>query len=91
MRNAGVSGCGKAGEVTDEEWQKIISIGLTGVFNMTRAAIPHLVDSGGRIVNTASISGLRGDSAMAPYDAAQGESSIARGPPLSTTGTMGFA
>lgn len=72
VNNAGVGGVGKAGDVSDDDWQKVIGVDLNGVFHMTRAAIPHLVESKGNIVNTASISGIRGDYAMVGYDTAKG-------------------
>lgn len=72
VNNAGVGGVGKAGEVSDEDWHKVMSVDLNGVFFMTRAALPHLIESKGNIVNTASISGLRGDAEMVAYDTAKG-------------------
>lgn len=72
VNNAGVGGIGRAGEVSDEDWRKVMNVDLDGVFNMSRAALPHLVESKGAIVNTASISGLRGDKSMVAYDTAKG-------------------
>lgn len=72
VNNAGVGGVGRAGDVTDEEWRKAMSVDVDGVFNMSRAALPHLLESKGAIVNTASISGLRGDKSMVSYDTAKG-------------------
>lgn len=72
VNNAGVGGVGKAGDVSDEDWRKVMGVDLDGVFHLTRAAIPHLIESQGNIVNTASISGMRGDFAMVAYDTAKG-------------------
>lgn len=72
INNAGVGGVGKAGDVSDEDWRKVMGVDLDGVFFMARAALPHLLESKGNIVNTASISGLYGDSAMVAYDTAKG-------------------
>jgi meso-butanediol dehydrogenase/(S,S)-butanediol dehydrogenase/diacetyl reductase len=43
-----------------------------GVFNGSRAALPHLVRSKGCIVNTASVSGLGADWQMSAYNASKG-------------------
>lgn len=72
INNAGVGGVGKAGDVSDEDWRKVMGVDLDGVFFMARAALPHLMESQGNIVNTASISGLYGDFAMVAYDTAKG-------------------
>ena len=46
-------------EYSPEDWDRILAVDLTGVFNTSRAAIPHLLASGGgRIVNISSIAGL---------------------------------
>ncbi|NUL44572.1 SDR family oxidoreductase [Cellulosimicrobium funkei] len=72
INNAGVGGVGKAGDVSDQDWRKVMGVDLDGVFFMARAALPHLLESKGNIVNTASISGLYGDFAMVAYDTAKG-------------------
>ncbi|KAF2738584.1 NAD(P)-binding protein [Polyplosphaeria fusca] len=53
-------------DTTDEYWDKLVNTNLKGVFNVTRAAIPHL-KSGASIVNVSSISGLRGSAQQAVY------------------------
>lgn len=58
-------------ETTDESWTDTLETNLTGVFRTTRAALPHLVRSGGAIVNVGSISGLRAANSVAPYAAAK--------------------
>lgn len=46
-------------EYSAEDWDAILATDLTGVFNTSRAAIPHmLMCGGGRIVNIASVAGL---------------------------------
>lgn len=72
VANAGVVGAGRLGDITDAEWARVLNVDLNGVFHVIRAALPQLVDSRGSIVVTASISGLRGDYAMAAYDTAKG-------------------
>ncbi len=57
-------------ETTASQWQKILDVNLTGTFLFCKAALPHLLASGGNIVNTSSTSALAG----MPYGAAYGAS-----------------
>jgi 3-oxoacyl-[acyl-carrier protein] reductase len=57
--------------MSDEQWRKIMSINLDGVFYITRAAIPAL-RKGGAIVNLTSMAGHRGSIAHAHYAATKG-------------------
>lgn len=72
VNNAGVHVSGEPAEIDDESWDSVIATDLNGVFYGCRAAIPHLEQSRGCIVNTASVSGLGGDWQMSPYNAAKG-------------------
>lgn len=72
VNNAGIALGGKIAENTPAEWEKVMAINAGGVFNGCRAAMPHLIESRGCIVNTASISGLGGDWGMSVYDASKG-------------------
>lgn len=74
VNNAGISGVNKpTDEITLEEWNRVISINLSGVFLCTKHAIPHLRRSGGgSIVNLSSIYGLVGAPDAPPYHAAKG-------------------
>ena len=71
VNNAGIAGTAAfIWEQTDEDWQRIIAINLTGVFNFCRAVVPHMRSRGyGRIVNVASIAGKEGNPRMIPYSA----------------------
>lgn len=42
-----------------EDWQQIVGVDLTGLYNVSRAALPHLLKQGGRIVNISSIAGVQ--------------------------------
>jgi meso-butanediol dehydrogenase/(S,S)-butanediol dehydrogenase/diacetyl reductase len=53
-------------------WDRIIGVNLTGTFLMCRATIPHLLDGGGVIVNTASTAGLFGQPWSAAYCSSKG-------------------
>ena len=60
------------GDVDEKVWTHVIDLALTGVFRATKRAIPELLArGGGAIVNTASISGLFADFAIAAYNAAK--------------------
>jgi NAD(P)-dependent dehydrogenase (short-subunit alcohol dehydrogenase family) len=55
-----------------DTWNKIIGVNLTGTFLMCRAALPHLMTSGGSIVNAASTSSFFGHPWMAAYASSKG-------------------
>lgn len=73
MNNAGVLGSGTV-ETTDEaEWHRVIGINLTGVYLISKAAIPALRRrGGGSIINVSSAAGLAGWFDQAAYDASKG-------------------
>ncbi len=56
-----------------DDWDRVIAINLTGVFNCCRTAVPHMRSNRyGRIVNVASIAGKEGVPFIAPSSAAKG-------------------
>lgn len=69
---AGIGVYGHATDLSDEDWNRVLAINLSGPFFMSRAALPHLVDTGGNIVNVASTAGLRGIAYAAAYCASKG-------------------
>ena len=71
--NAGIGSWAVAWEMTEQQWQDMIDINLTGVFNATRAALPSMVErgEGGSIVLTSSTAGLRAYANTAHYTAAK--------------------
>jgi NAD(P)-dependent dehydrogenase (short-subunit alcohol dehydrogenase family) len=71
VNNAGIGGkAAPIWEQTEDDWQKIIAINLTGPFLFCRAVLPHMrAQRYGRIVNIASIAGKEGNPRMAPYSA----------------------
>jgi 3-oxoacyl-[acyl-carrier protein] reductase len=73
VNNAGIAGQNATTwELSVEEWNRVISIDLTGVFLGCRAVVPGMIDAGyGRIVNIASIAGKEGNPNAAPYSAAK--------------------
>lgn len=68
---AGVGSFGHAAATSDAEWQRVIGINLTGVFQMTRAALPAIEAQGGAIVNIASAAGLVATPYAAAYSASK--------------------
>lgn len=72
VANAGVCGFGKTWELTDQQWDEMIGVDLTGVFKTLRAVTPHLIQQGsGRIVATSSMGGRMGNPNLAHYVAAK--------------------
>jgi NAD(P)-dependent dehydrogenase (short-subunit alcohol dehydrogenase family) len=69
VNNAGISGRdAPLWETTDEDWERVLGLNLTGVFYCCRAVISHMRERGsGAIVNVASISGKEGNPNMIPY------------------------
>jgi NAD(P)-dependent dehydrogenase (short-subunit alcohol dehydrogenase family) len=70
-----VAGIGKFAHTVDarfEDWQRILGVNLTGTFLMCQAALPHLLDNGGNIVNVASTAGVMGQPYSAAYCASKG-------------------
>jgi NAD(P)-dependent dehydrogenase (short-subunit alcohol dehydrogenase family) len=57
-------------DITDEYWDSIINTNLKGMFNITRACIPHL-DSGASFVNVSSVAGLQPTNGFASYCASK--------------------
>ncbi|WP_422652921.1 SDR family NAD(P)-dependent oxidoreductase [Bradyrhizobium barranii] len=53
-------------------WRDLFAVNVDGVLYMTRAALPHLIESGGSIVNVSSLSGLGGDRGLSFYNATKG-------------------
>lgn len=71
VNNAGVAGrAAPLWQQTDEDWQHVIAVNMTGVFNCCRAVISHMRERKyGRIVNVASIAGKEGNPNMTGYSA----------------------
>jgi NAD(P)-dependent dehydrogenase (short-subunit alcohol dehydrogenase family) len=70
--NAGIFRFGSLTEVPEEEWDLIMNVNLKGVYLMSRACIPHMLErGGGAIVNTASTTGLACQPRAAAYAASK--------------------
>jgi len=59
-------------EYPADDWQSIIDINLTGIFNTCKSVLPHMVKGGyGRVVNIASVAGKEGNPGAGPYSASK--------------------
>jgi len=72
VNNAGIFKGSSVTKTRVSEWQDVMDTNAGGVFNGSRAALPHLIRSKGCIVNTASVSGLGADWEMSAYNASKG-------------------
>lgn len=68
---AGVLRFRHAKDVTPEDWDFIFGVNVRGPFFMIQAALPHLIESEGGVVNVASASAFLGHSYLAPYAASK--------------------
>ncbi|MEI6208643.1 MAG: 3-oxoacyl-ACP reductase FabG [Desulfuromonadales bacterium] len=72
VNNAGITRDRSAVNMSDDEWQSVLAVNLTGAFNMARALAPGMRKAGyGRIVNITSINGIRGKFGQANYSASK--------------------
>ncbi len=72
VNNAGIFRDQVIWKMTDEQWQRVIDVDLTGVFNCARAAVGTMrAAGGGAIVNVSSVVGLRGRFGQTNYAAAK--------------------
>ena len=74
VNNAGVAAMGPSTEMPVEEWNRVVSVNLTGVFLCARTTAKQMIKQGsGKIINIASIYGAVGDVfPAAPYYATKG-------------------
>src|SRR5262245_5241152 len=73
VTNAGIARDAFLHKTTDEQWDEVIAVQLTGTFACLRAAAPHLRGEGpGRVVCISSISAAMGNMGQANYTAAKG-------------------
>lgn len=70
--NAGIMVEGDVLSMSLEEWNRVMAVNATGAFLTARATLPHLINSGGTLVFTASTVGLAGMRGVAGYSASKG-------------------
>jgi len=72
VNNAGLGGSAPLAEMTDEQWNVVLDVTLTGTFRMMRAMLPHMMArKSGIMVNNASVLGWRAQKLQAHYAAAK--------------------
>lgn len=70
INNAGITRDGMIHKLSPEDFQKVLDVNLTGVFNCTQAVLPYLIENGkGKIINTSSVSGVYGNVGQTNYAA----------------------
>ncbi len=73
VNNAAVSWVGLLTDMNPEEWDRVIRVNLTSLFNTCRAFVPDMVSAGhGVILNVSSVWGLCGASCEVAYSASKG-------------------
>ncbi|MUK88457.1 3-oxoacyl-ACP reductase FabG [Ornithinibacillus sp. L9] len=72
INNAGITRDAMLSKMTNEQFQQVIDVNLTGVFNCTQAVLPSMVAQGkGKIVSTSSVTGTYGNVGQTNYAAAK--------------------
>jgi len=72
VNNAGMSSESRLAEMEIEEWRNVLKTNLDGVMHGSKAALPHLLESEGCIINMGSIYGLLGGMGATAYSASKG-------------------
>lgn len=68
INNAGITKDATLLKMTEEQWQTVLNVNLTGVFNCTKAIAPFMVERGkGKIINTSSVVALYGNFGQSNY------------------------
>ncbi len=72
VNNAGISQIRLFTDITEEDWRNMLDVNLTGMFNVTQAAVKHMISAKrGSIVNLSSVWGVHGASCEVHYSAAK--------------------
>lgn len=72
VNGAGVIHVGEAAGTSTAQWRQVLGVNLDGAFYMSRAAMPHLIATGGAIVNVGSDFSLVGGENLVAYCASKG-------------------
>src|SRR4051794_41722767 len=87
---AGIDACGRIDDVDPDAWEDVIRVNLLGTAAVVRAALPHLIESRGRVVTVASTLGLRALSDATAYCASKfGVVGFTRALAVETQGRVG--
>jgi acetoacetyl-CoA reductase len=72
VNNAGITIDRTVAKMTDEDWQKVIAVNLSGAFFMAQAAVEHMLEQGtGRIISVSSVIGETGNIGQVNYAASK--------------------
>jgi NAD(P)-dependent dehydrogenase (short-subunit alcohol dehydrogenase family) len=72
VNNAGITIDRTVAKMTDEDWQKVIAVNLSGAFYMAQTAVEHMIERGtGRIINVSSVIGETGNIGQVNYAASK--------------------
>ena len=72
VNNAGITIDKTILKMTDDDWNKVLAVNLSGAFFMSQAVLPHMIERGtGRIINISSIIGETGNIGQANYAASK--------------------
>lgn len=72
VNNAGIAEQKLFTDITDDDWNRMLSVNLGGVFHCCRAVLPHMISQKcGSIINISSIWGIAGASCEVHYSAAK--------------------
>jgi NAD(P)-dependent dehydrogenase (short-subunit alcohol dehydrogenase family) len=73
VNNTGVAIGGSVVEMSEEDWQRVININLTGIWRGMKFALPHMIQNGsGSIINLSSVQSLVGFAGWSGYAASKG-------------------
>lgn len=73
VNNAGITKDNLMMRMSDEDWQKVIDVNLSSVFNMTKCTMRTMLKArSGSIINMSSVVGVRGNAGQANYAASKG-------------------
>jgi len=72
VNNAGITIDKTVAKMTDDDWNKVLSVNLSGAFYLSQAALAHMLERGtGRIINVSSVIGETGNIGQANYAASK--------------------
>jgi 3-oxoacyl-[acyl-carrier protein] reductase len=72
VNNAGISRAKEFSQITPVEWERMIKVNLTGVYNCTHSVLDHMLGKKrGKIINVSSVWGIIGGSCEVHYSAAK--------------------
>ena len=72
VNNAGITIDRTVAKMSDEDWQKVLAVNLSGAFFIAQAALDHMIERGtGRIISVSSVIGETGNIGQANYAASK--------------------